>query len=173
MSILWMSVPVALLLLGLLWFAARGYGHRVNSAGDLSARLCPVDLESFQNLVDPDEEEFLRSHLPRSEFRTIQRERLRAAAEYVSTVSQNAAVLLRFGQAARASADVATATAGRQLTEQAIRVRILSLRALVELRIGILFPGMRVSASRLINGYQQTRGLANSITHMHQPIQAA
>jgi len=173
MSILWMSVPVALLLLGLLWFAARRHGDRANAAGDLSARLRPVDLESFQNLVDPAEEEFLRSHLPRSEFRAIQRERLRGAAEYVSTVSQNAAVLLRFGQAARASTDAATAAAGRQLTEQAIRVRILSLRALLELRVGIVLPGTRVSASRLINGYQQTRGLATSISRMHQPVQAA
>ena len=38
-----------------------------------------VDLEAFQNLVDPDEAEFLRTNLPSAQFRRIQRERLRAA----------------------------------------------------------------------------------------------
>jgi hypothetical protein len=166
MSILWVSVPVAVILLGLLWFAARGYGHRVRSAGDLSAQLRPVDLESFQNLMDPEEEEFLRHNLPLSEFRAIQRERLRAAAEYVGVVTQNAAVLLRFGEAARMSPDAEVAAAGVQLAERAIRVRMLSLRALVELRIGVVFPGMPMRASKLIHGYQQTQGLARSITRM-------
>lgn len=172
MSILWASVPVALVLLVLLWLGARGHVRRVSSGDDLRLQLRPVDLESFQNLMDPDDEEFLRTHLPRSEFRAIQRERLRTAAEYVSVVSHNAAVLLRFGEAARMSSDTEVAAAGTQLAERAIRVRILSLRALAELRFGVVIPGMPVTASRLVHGYQQTHGLANSISRMN-PARAA
>jgi hypothetical protein len=131
-----------------------------------------VDLESFQNLMDVADEEFLRSHLPRSEFRAIQRERLRAAAEYLSVVSHNAAVLLRFGESARMNPDVEIAAAGAQLAERSIRVRILALRALVELRIAVAIPGMPATAFKVIRGYQQTHGLASSITRM-KPVQAA
>lgn len=62
-----------------------------------------VDVEAFRNLVDPDEEEFLRTNLPPAEFRRIQRERLRAAVEYVSCAAQNAAILLRVADAGRRS----------------------------------------------------------------------
>ncbi len=40
----------------------------------------PIDLEAFRNLTDPAETAYLRHRLPASEFRTVQRARLRAMA---------------------------------------------------------------------------------------------
>ena len=87
-------VLVALLaLLSLLWLAR---GRSLAAALEHPAEhIRAVDVDAFRNLVDPDEEEFLRTSLPPAEFRRIQRERLRAAVEYVSCAAQNAAILLR------------------------------------------------------------------------------
>ena len=48
------------ILLALLYVEARRHGA-VNRLEDLSGRTRPVDLEAFRNLVDPEEENFLRS----------------------------------------------------------------------------------------------------------------
>jgi len=173
MSLLWALVPVSLVLILLLWYAARGQSRRVSSPEELAKRTQPVDLESFRNLLDPEETDFLRSHLPAREFRGLQRERLRAAAEYVTRVSHNAAVLSRFGEAARLSDDPEVAAAGRELAEQAIRLRGLSLLMLANLRLGIVLPATRLPASRLVEGYQRVDFLAARITRSHQPAHAA
>lgn len=173
MSILWALVPISLALLLLLWYAAGRQGGRVTSPEELARKTQPVDLEAFRNLLDPEETDFLRSHLPAREFRGLQRERLRAAAEYVTRVSHNAAVLSRFGEAARLSDDPAVAAAGRELAEQAIRVRGLSFLALANLRLGTILPSTRLPASRLVERYQKVDFLAARITRIHRPAPAA
>jgi hypothetical protein len=70
-----------------------------------------VDIEAFRNLVDPKKEKFLRANLSPAKFRKIQRQRLRAAVEYVSCAAQNAAILLPLADAGRRSPDPATAEA--------------------------------------------------------------
>ena len=173
MSILWGLVPVSLLLLLLLWYAARRQATRDTPPEELVADLRPVDLEAFRNLMDPADEEFLRARLPAPEFRSVQRERLRAASEYVQCVSHNAGLLLRLGGAARLSADPEVAAAGRELVEQAIHIRWLSVRALAELRVGRLLPGSRISASTLIPAYQKISGLVTRIARSTRPAHAA
>ena len=173
MSILWALVPVSLVLILLLWYAARGQGRGITSPEELAKQTKPVDLESFRNLLDPEETAFLRSHLPSREFRALQRERLRAAAEYVSRVSHNAAVLSRFGEAARLSDDPEVAAAGRELAEQAIRLRGVSLLLRANLRLGTFLPSTRLPASRLVEGYQKIDFLAARITRIHRPAHAA
>src|SRR5438034_9438404 len=105
----------------LLMYAARGKTSPVGEMYDLVGRTRPVDIDAFRNLIDPAEEDFLRQSLPAGEFRVIQRERLRAAVEYVSCAAHNAAVLVRLGEAARASSDPKIAQAGRQLLDSALR----------------------------------------------------
>src|SRR5271169_2783569 len=90
-------------LLALLFLIRLAKGRVLAAADDRTGHLRPVDIEAFRNLIDPAEAEFLRSRLPPSEFRAIQRERLRAAAEYISSAARNAAVLVRMGEAARLS----------------------------------------------------------------------
>ncbi len=103
---------VALAILLLLLYVEGGRNSSVNGVEDLAGRTRPVDLEAFRNLVDASEEDFLRASLSRREFRAVQRERTRAAVEYIRNSAHNAACLLRLGEAASRSGDPRIAEAG-------------------------------------------------------------
>jgi len=118
-------------------------------------QLRPVDLRAFQNLMDPDEEEYLRSNLAPADFRRVQRERLRAAVEYVKGAAFNAGVLMHFAEAARRSSDPVTAQAAVKLTENAIRLRSYAFQVIPKLYLGIVFPGRRISPARVAESYEQ------------------
>ena len=98
-------IVVALAILLLLLYVEGGRNSSVNGLEDLAGRTRPVDLEAFRNLVDAGEEDFLRANLSRREFRAVQRERTRAAVEYIRNSAHNAACLLRLGEAASRSGD--------------------------------------------------------------------
>lgn len=118
-------------------------------------QLRPVDLRAFGNLMDPDEEEYLRLNLAPAEFRRIQRERLRAAVEYVKGAAFNAGVLMHFAEAARRSPDPATAQAAVKLIDNAIRLRSYAFQAIPRFYLGIVFPGHRISSARVAESYEQ------------------
>src|SRR5258708_7601202 len=63
------------------------------------ALMSSLDIEAFRNLVDPDEEAFLRSNLPPDEFKAIQRERAWAALAYMRALSHIALEFSRSGHA--------------------------------------------------------------------------
>src|SRR5437868_6896333 len=105
MSFAVIFVVLALVGLLLLWKFSRSRTLRITLLDDIVGRIRPVDLLAFRNLIDPHEESFLRDNLPPAEFRSIQRERLRVALEYVHGASQNAIALLRLGQVAAQSQD--------------------------------------------------------------------
>ena len=85
----------------------------------------------------------------------IQRERLRAAVEYVSCAAQNAAILLRLADAGRRSSDLATAEAAEKLVNNALRLRLYALHAIPRLYLGMIFPGAGISAVRIVESYEQ------------------
>jgi hypothetical protein len=148
-------VLMALLtLLCLLWLAK---GRTVSAIvlQNPTEHMRAVDVEAFRNLVDPDEEEFLRTHLSPPEFRKIQRERLRAAVDYVSCAAQNAAILLRVADAGRRSSDPATAEAAEKLVDNAIRLRLYASLAIPRLYLGMILPGARISPIRIAESYEQ------------------
>lgn len=101
----------------LLLYAVRGKTSPIAGLDDLVGRTRPVDIDAFRNLIDPAEEEFLRENLPAGEFRAVQRERLRAAVEYVSCAAHNAAILVRLGESARLNLDPKISEAGQQLLD--------------------------------------------------------
>jgi len=146
---------VAMLALsGLLWLA-KGHASASKALENPVEQIRAVDVEAFRNLIDPDEEEFLRTNLPPAEFRRIQRERLRAAVEYVSCAAQNAAILLRLADAGRRSSDPATAEAAEKLVNNAIRLRLYALHAIPRLYLGMILPGARISPVRIAESYEQ------------------
>jgi hypothetical protein len=144
-------------------FLALGFSLRLTKGRALTAEVLEnpadhmrsVDVEAFRNLVDPDEEEFLRTHLPPVEFRRIQRERLRAAIDYVSCAAQNASILLRLADAGRRSSDPATAEAAEKLVNNALRLRLYALHAIPRLYLGMVLPGARISPVRIAERYEQ------------------
>jgi len=150
-------IIVCLAFLGLFFMVTLSKGRASSSAvlENPAAHIQSVDVEAFRNLVDPREKEFLRSRLRPAEFRRIQRERLRAAAEYVSGAAANAAILMRIAQAARRSPDAATAEAAEKLANDAIHLRRFAFRALAQIYVGIIIPSARISPAGVAEGYEQ------------------
>jgi len=122
-----------------------------NPAGQLRS----VDVQAFRNLIDPQEEDFLRTRLRPAEFRKIQRERLRAAIEYISCASHNAGVLLRLSDAASQSSEPATVAAAERLRENATRLRLNALQATGRLYLALAFPSAPAYAARVAESYEQ------------------
>ena len=100
-----------------------------------------LDIEAFRNLVDPEEEVFLRARLPAREFRKVKRERARAALAYVKALSHASLQIARFGDAAQRSPDPAIAASGRQIANSAVYLRLRALEASVQLTLSAAFPG--------------------------------
>ncbi len=105
----------------------------------------PLDVLAFNNLIDPGEENYLRENLPASSFRYIQRLRMRAAIEYVTCASRNAALLIRLGKDLGSAAGVSRSPQTRELVTAAAQLRLLSVLVLCLLWIKIAFPGLRLS----------------------------
>jgi hypothetical protein len=145
----------ALLALGLSVRLTKGRALPAEILENPSEHIRAVDVDAFRNLVDPDEEEFLRINLPPAEFRKVQRERLRAAVEYVSCAARNAAILLRLADAGRHSSDPATAEAAEKLVDNAIRVRLYAVHTIPRLYLGMILPGAHISPVRIAENYEQ------------------
>jgi hypothetical protein len=155
-----MTISIALVVLSALALLflirlAKGQAIAPRIAENPAEHIRFVDLEAFRNLIDPDEQEYLRSQLPPAAFRKIQRERLRAAAEYISCAAHNAAVLLRMAEAARHSPDPQVAAMAEKLVENAIRLRLYAFQAIPRLYITMLLPLRQQSPVRVADRYEQ------------------
>jgi hypothetical protein len=150
-------ILVFVAILALLSFVWRAKGRTSTSAvlESPASHLRSVDVEAFRNLIDPAEEDYLRERLAPAAFRTIRRERLRAAADYVRGAAHNAAVLMAVAEAARRSPDAATVEAADRLVANAIQLRFYALQAMARLYVGIVVPGAHVSSVRIAERYEQ------------------
>jgi hypothetical protein len=155
----------------MLW-VAKGRSAAISRVEDLPRHLRPVDICAFRMLVDPAETQFLWSKLPRAEFRRIQRQRLLAAVQYISCAAQNAAVLLRIGDAARHSRERAVAEAGEKLVNAAIRLRLLCFQATIKLYLEIILPGSHLSAGDLAENYERMTSLVFLLGRLQHPMAA-
>ena len=170
-SLLLISAAVMTLLV--LLYVARGQSGAVGKVEDLAGYTRPVDLEAFRNLIDPREEQFLRDSLSPREFRAVQRERLRAASDYISKTAHNAAVLLRLGEAAARNPDPQIALAGQQLIDRALRLRLYAPLCLGQLYVRMTLPRVPVSLGRFVDNYQRLSGMAAQLALLQQPRRAS
>lgn len=139
----WTLVAVAFFALGILVYVAlRSRTHRVDLEKAVQA-FRSFDIEAFRNLVDSDEEAFLRDNLSRRKFREIKRQRAWAALIYAWEAGGVATALARVGQAAQRSSDPQIAASGVQLSENAFRLRLLTIRACLRLLTEILLPDLQ------------------------------
>lgn len=169
-----MAVAIAALLVIVLLLAyTRRERLAVRTVEELMAHSKPVDLECFRNLTDSSEEEYLRENLPASEFRTIQRARVRASLEYVQRTSHNAALLLRIGENARHSSDSGVARAGEQLVQSALQLRVYSVMTTVLLYARLLAPTVRISASSFVERYEGLRDRTAGLIRLQLPANAS
>lgn len=123
-------------------------------------QLEPIDLEAFRNLVDPGETAYLRRGLPASEFRTVQRARLRAMAAYIHAAGQNAAALVKIGQSALAGNNPQTAGAARELVDSALLLRRNASFALFKIYVALAWPNAGLAADRILHSYERLNGSA-------------
>ena len=158
-------------ILSLIFFVFRGFGatRAPSEVSELTQQIVPVDLEAFRNLTEPSEEEFLRSNLPSAQFRTIQRERLRASIDYLGEVSHNAGILLQLGQLARRSPDEGIAAAGKRLTDNALRTRLYSMMAICKLGVRYVFPEAVLRPDEIIDRYEQVTEEAVRLGRLQYP----
>lgn len=166
-------VVVSLVALTLLLLAVRQRRTLLTNSNRVVEQLQSVDIESFRNLIDPAEEQFLREQLNRRQFRIVRRARLLATTDYVRRASHNAAILLRLGEAARHNSDPRIADAGQRLVDDAIRLRVFALFSMTQLYLGVALPGVRISAGSLVESYQQLSGLASQVMVMQRPQPSA
>ena len=142
---------------------------QLSEGNSLAAKIQPIDVAAFRNLVDPAEDDYLRRRLPASEFRVVRRERLRATAAYVQTAGRNAAVLVRMGQGALPAADPQTSEAARQLVDNALLLRRNAAFALVRIHVGLAWPNSGLAATPVLHGYERLNGSAMLLGRLQNP----
>jgi hypothetical protein len=142
MSATLLFVLIAFVLLVLFASFAMRRTSNVPDLDQASTAIRSLDIEAFRNLVDPEEEAFLRARLPGPEFKKIKRERARAALAYVRAVSSVSLQFARFGDAARRSPDPAIAASGKQIADSAIYLRLRALDAGAQLLLAAAFPSL-------------------------------
>jgi hypothetical protein len=135
----------------------------------LARRIEPIDVEAFRNLVSPAENDYLRRRLPPAEFRSVQRERLRAAAAYIRVAAYNAAVLIVIGQAAVSASDSATSEAARQHVDNALLLRRNATVALLRIYVALVWPQSALAATPIVQGYEQLSGRAMLLGRLQNP----
>ena len=155
-----MIISIALVVLSVLIILflvrlAKGQAIALRTGDNPAESLCFVDVEAFRNLVNPREEDYLRSQLDPAMFRKIQRQRLRAAAEYIACAAHNAAVLLAMAEAARLSSDPQVAAMAEELVENALRLRLYAFQAISKLYIAMIFPLRPQSSVGVADRYEQ------------------
>jgi hypothetical protein len=152
----WVFVAIALLALGLLvYLATRNRTSQTGLHGAI-AMIRSIDIEAFRNLVDSDEEIFLRRTLSPKEFRGIQRERAWAALAYVRCAGRAAVLFARAGQAAQGSSDASIAESGIQIAHSALRLRLYTLQAGLRLLCHAMLPGIsNRPLSSMIDQYEK------------------
>jgi len=155
-----------------LYYLARGEAAIIKDMEDLGGRTQPVDLDAFRNLIDPEQDRFLRRELSPPDFRRIQRLRIWAMIEYVERIAHNAAVLLRLGEAARKNANAEVAVAAQDTIDAALRVRIFSMLALAKLYTQVVLPGIVASSSDIFRRYQQLTYAAVLLARLQRPTYA-
>lgn len=153
----WTLVAVASLALGLLLYVAlRGRTRRVDLEKAIQA-FRSLDIEAFRNLVDSDEEAFLRDHLSPKKFREIKRQRVWAAFIYAREAGRAATALAKVGQAAQRSSDPEIAASGLQVAESAFRLRLQTIAACLHLLMEVVLPGLQSRAlPPLADQYERT-----------------
>ena len=158
------SVIAAVLLL---FLASQVWGRINRGGGALQAKtrqLTPVDLEAFENLIDPEEEQFLRTNLSSAEFRRVQRTRLRAAKMYVAALWQNAATLVVIGQSANSSADPEITAVGQEIIQRAFRLKIWCFLSLLRMDAAFVFPAHFSPSTRIANQYMLVTYMAANLS---------
>ena len=145
------------------------------------ASLSHVDLKAFRQLIDPLEEAFLRQSHSRTEFSEMQKDRIKAAQEYLRKMTRNAAALQALGYRNLQSKSDTQRFLARQLIDSGVPVRMLSFVGIWILRVWRVLPIRRLLlvsmsladlkdlAGELLPAYEQLKKAAMELTVLSEP----
>jgi hypothetical protein len=162
-------VIAAAVALGIILRLAVSRSLPAKASSNLAARIRHLDLEAFRNLINPAEDHYLRQRLPAAQFRRVRRARLRAIVGYVQVAANNAALLVRVGEAALATGDPRVAEAAQQLVEHALLLRRNATVALARIYVALAWPHSGFAAVRVIDRYEQVSGSAMLLGRLQNP----
>ncbi len=145
---------------------------QVKGSSGTAVAIRPIDIGAFRNLIDPDEDNYLRRRLPPGRYRAVRRERLRAMAAYVEIAGSNAAVLVQVGGTALASGDAQVAGAARQLVDDALLLRRNTFVALMRIYLALAWPCSEFAAVRVVDRYERLSGAAMLLGRLQNPVVA-
>jgi hypothetical protein len=158
-----------LLTLFLILYLAKGLRSPGGNIDELASQLRPIDVDAFRNLIDENEEQFLRERLPPREFRGVHRERKLAAVQYIWCAAQNAAILIRLGEAARQNSDPAIAAAAEKLVGNALRLRLYAFQAIPRLYVTAVVPWAHASPNFVADTYDSMTRQVVMLGCLHYP----
>jgi len=162
-------VIAAAVALGVILRLAVGQSLQTRASVGLAGSVHPIDIEAFRNLANPAEDEYLRRRLPAAEFRVVRRARLRAMAAYVQAAGENAAVLVRVGEAALAKGDPRMVAAAQQLVNNALLLRRNTTLSLARIYLALAWPPSGFAAVRVVERYEQLSGSAMLLGRLQNP----
>ncbi|HXP17561.1 MAG TPA: hypothetical protein VN868_10700 [Terriglobales bacterium] len=151
-------LAVSVLSLFLVWRILRPGLPEIRSLDDWETKKLPVDLETFRILLEPGEEQYMRRSLAVNAFRRFQRQRVGLALRGLQQVGKNAAMLMRLGQLAKASANPRLSKEAEDLIHAALRLRVNLLFLEPCLWLKWLFPGWNLSVPALEVQYEELLG---------------
>jgi hypothetical protein len=169
MNLAILLVIAAVIALSVILRLAVSQSLQAKRSGNLAASIRPIDVEAFRNLINPDDDEYLRRRLPANRFRRVRRERLRAMAAYVHVAASNAGVLVRVGEAALASGDARVAGAAQQLVNDALLLRRNTTVALARIYVALAWPNSGLATERVVERYEQLSGAAMLLGRLQNP----
>ncbi len=140
---------------------------------DLAHDLTPLDVVAFRNLADPSEDDYLRQHLSRGEYRKVHRVRLQAMATYIRLASRNAAVLAQIGQSALAQDDPLRTEAARRMVNDAFQLRRNATLALARIYVAMVWPGSGSAVARFQEQYVKVGASAMLFGRLQDPVRAS
>ena len=146
---------VSVLSLYLVWTILRPGQPPIKSLEDWEARNHAVDPELFRMLLDPAEERYLRQSLPPHQFLIFQRQRMALALRWLKFAGENASMLLKLGQLAKAEGNPKLAREAEDLIHAALRLRVNLMLAEPCLWLKWLFPGWALSLPAIEVPYER------------------
>lgn len=135
-------------LLALAWSLLRSGHPEIRSFQDWEEGKHEIDIHIFRLLIDPAEQRYLSDSLPRDQFRTFQKMRVRLALRILRLVEENASMSMRLGQLAKLKRDPVLIQNANELIGAAIQLRLslLTVRPILSLRLSFPSRTMFVSA---------------------------
>jgi hypothetical protein len=154
MSVLAVVILAVALAVAVMYRVARGHGAEIRSVDDLKDAAMPIDLSAFENLISPEDEQFLREHLSKKAFARVMRNRDVAVIAYLRIFADNAAVLIRMAAHARENSSGDVRLQADRLANQALNLRVKCLYAIWRLRLRLIIPSGLRSLRSMVPAYR-------------------